>query len=207
MNATVRLPAGITATQSFSWVLREAIIDALTPSFAGFTIVRTDRVPVQVWQLPVLGVYLKPERMTPDGDWNAGDVRFVHDFQIGFSVIIADNDGDAAEQKLDAVWWAIMTAVWANVGLMNLVQGTTVDNTRMEGCTLGVRRFVYGAMGKNNETPVAELQYEITCRYRTGWPPAIADTLNLIVLTVVPAGVDSTQTQTIEVQYDFTTTG
>jgi len=207
MNATVRLPSGITATQSFSWVLREAIIDALSPLFPGFTIVRTNRVPIQRWQLPVLGVYLMPERMTPDGDWDAGAVRFVHDFQIGFSAIIADNDGDLAEKRLDAIWWTIMLGVWANAGLMSLVQSTTVDNTRMEGCTLGVRRFVYGAVGQNNETPVSELQYEVTCRYRTSWPPVITDTLNLIDVVIVPGGFDPAKTQTIEVRYDFTSTG
>jgi hypothetical protein len=208
MNAIVRLPAGITNTQSYSWVLRETFVATLAPLFPGYTILRNNQVPIQRAQLPILGVYLLPEKMTPDGDWNAGEVRFTHDFQIGFSIIIANNGPDVAEQKLDAAWWTLMGGLWPNVGLMNMINSTTADNTRIEGVMFGMRRFVYGAIGLNNETPVAELQYETTCRYRTGWPPlTITQPLNLIAVQVVPAGVDSTQTEIIEVQYDFASTG
>jgi hypothetical protein len=207
MNAIVRLPAGITDTQSYSWVLRETFLATLTPLFPGYTILRNNRVPIQRTQLPVLGVYLMPERMTHDGDWDAGDIRFTHDFALGFSVIIADNDSDAVEQKLDAAWWTIMNGLWPNVGLTNMQSSSAADNTRIEGSVSGTRRFVYGAIGLNNETPVAELQYETTCRYRTSWAPTITDDFNLMVVQVVPAGVDSSQTQIIQVQYDLASTG
>jgi hypothetical protein len=203
MNAIFRLPAGITTTQSYSWVLRETFLATVAPLFPGYTILRNPRVPIQAAQLPVFGVYLLPERMTPDGDWDAGEIRFTHNFTIGFSVIIADNNSDTIEQKLDAAWWTIMNGLWPNAKLMNLQQSTAADNTRIEGVMSGERRFVYGGR-LNNETPVAELQYEATCRYRTGWPPTISDAFNLMVVQVVPAGVDSTKTQIITTQYDLT---
>jgi hypothetical protein len=206
VNATVRLlPAGITNTQSYTWVLRETFLANLAPLFPGYTILRTNQVPIQKWQLPILGIYLLPEKMTPDGVWNAGDIRFIHDFQIGFSIIVANNNPDTAEQKLDAAWWTLMNGLWPIAGLMNMLQSTAADNTRIEGVTLGVRRFVYGAIGINQETPVAELQYEATCRYRTNWPPVITDTLDHIHVDVVPAGVDQTKTEIVEVEYDFAT--
>lgn len=177
------LPDGITNTQSYTWVLRETFIETLTPLFAGYTIRRTNQVPIQAAQLPILNVYLLPERMTPDGDWNAGPIKFIHDFQIGFSIIIKNNDPDAAEQTLDAAWWTLMKGLWTTATLTNMVTSGTADNTRFEGVMLGARRFVYGSAGLNNETPVAELQYEATCRYRSTWAPVITNDLLEIDLT------------------------
>ena len=66
MNAIVRLPSGITQTQSFTWVLREQILVALGPVFSGFMIRRTDYKAILPAQLPALGVYVTNERMTPE---------------------------------------------------------------------------------------------------------------------------------------------
>jgi hypothetical protein len=207
MNAIVRLPSGITQTQSFTWVLREQILVALGPVFSGFMIRRTDYKAILPAQLPALGVYVTNERMTPDGDPNAGEIRFIHDFQIGISVIIANNDPDIAEQKLDAAFWSMMHGLWSNAKLMAFLSSANPDNTSFEGITLGVRRIVYGNIGKNNETPVAELQYEINCKYRSTWPPFIPDYLEKIVVTVIPEGFDPTLTPVITVEYDFSQTG
>jgi|SRR6516162_2512093 len=207
MNALVRLPNGITETQSYSWVLREQFITVLAPYFTGYTILRNNQVPIQRTQLPVLGVYLLPEKMTPDGDLNASDIRFIHNFVVGFSVIIANNDPDIAEQKLDAAFWSIMNGLWRNASLTRFNSPANPDNTTFEGVALGVRRMVYGTIGMNNETPVAELQYEATCVLRTMWDPLITDDLKKIVVTVIPAGYDPTQTQPITVEYDFTSSG
>ena len=40
--------------------------------------------------------------------------------------------------------------------------------------TRGSRRHVFGTAGLNNETPLAELQYDVSIFYRTGWEPDIA---------------------------------
>ena len=200
-------PPGITQTQSYTWVMREVFIGILQPLFPGYTILRTNQVPIQRAQLPVLGVYLLDEKMTPDGDWNAGDIRFIHDVRYGFSIVIAQNDADAAEQTLDAAWWTVMGGIWANISAMKMFNNPNPDGTTIEGCMLGIRRLVYGAVGLNNETPTAELQYEATCRFRTDWPPTILDTLQTMVVTVVPGGFDPTQTETITVEYDFDATG
>jgi hypothetical protein len=198
-----RLPPGITQTQSYTWVLRETFVATLQPFFAGWTIRRTNQDTILQEHLPVLGVYILGERMTPDGDWDAGEVRFIHDFQIGFSIMIANNDTDLVEQKLDAYWWTLMNGLWRNVSLMNLINSQNADNTRTEGVILGNRRFVYGTVGKNNETPVGEIQYEATCKYRTEFGAIITDTLDKVVISVVPVGVAPTVTQVPIVVYAF----
>jgi hypothetical protein len=210
MNALVRLPAGITETQSYTWVLREQIIATLVPYFTGFTIFRNNQVPIQRAQLPVLGVYLLPERMTQEANnplGNEGMISFYHTFQIGISVIIANNDPDIAEQKLDAAFWSIMNGLWPSQTLMRMFHSPNPDGVAIEGVTSGIRRMVYGSAGLNNETPIAELQYEINCTYRSDWPPLITNTLNTIAVTVIEAGFDPTQTQTVLVQYQFSQTG
>src|SRR5262249_604382 len=149
------------------------MIAAVQPLFGGFRLVRNSQVPIQARDLPVLGIYLLPERMTPDGDFDVGTIRFVHQFGIGFSVGIANNDPDVAELKLDAAWWSLMNGLWRDAGLTNLIKSSSADNTRLEGITLGVRRFVYGTLGASQETPIAELQYEVTGQYRSDWAPII----------------------------------
>ena len=206
LNALV-LPPGITQTQSYTWVLRECFLAALEKQFAGFTIRRTDYKPILPAQLPVLAAYIVNERMTPDGDANAGDIRFIHYFQIGFSIIIANNDPDLAEQKLDAAWWIMMNALWRNDALTRMFGTGNPDSTAFEGVVVGERRMVYGNVGKTNETPVAELQYEINVTYRTPWDPVITDWLQKLVVTFVLDGLDPTVTEPVVVEYDFANSG
>jgi hypothetical protein len=60
--------------------------------------------------------------------------------------------------------------------------GGTPDNVRIEGVSRGTRRHVFGATGANNETPIAEMQYEATVKYEADYAPIITD--NLLTLSV-----------------------
>src|ERR1700743_1949306 len=97
----------ITDTQSFSLVIRDVFYDALRsdPFFASYTCRKNKMLAVQPQLLPYLGVYIIDETMLPDGDANAGHIRFSHTLRIGFSVMIANNDQVVAEQGIDAAWW------------------------------------------------------------------------------------------------------
>jgi hypothetical protein len=176
---------GITDTQSFALVIRDVFYDALSsdPFFAGYTCRKNKMLSVQPQLLPYLGVYILDETMLPDGDANAGHIRFSHTLRVGFSVMIANNDQVVAEQGVDAAWWKIMNRLWPDQDIMNLLNSSNPDNTRIEGVTRGVRRHVFGTAGLNNETPLAELQYDVSIFYRTGWPPIITDTLDEIDVT------------------------
>ena len=47
------------------------------PFFANYTKRKNKMLQVQPDLLPYLGVYLLDETMTPDGDANAGNIRFI----------------------------------------------------------------------------------------------------------------------------------
>ena len=91
----------ITDKQSYSEVLRDVFFARVVtlPFFAGFKARRCKMLQVQPEHIPYLGVYLIDEQMVPDGDANAGCIRFTHTLRIGFSVIIENNDPLAAELK------------------------------------------------------------------------------------------------------------
>ena len=211
---------GITDTQSYGLVIRDVFFDCLTqrtPFFASYTARKTPMLPVQTNLLPFLGVYILDETMTPDGDANAGAIAFSHTLRIGFSIVIANNDQVVAEQTIDAAFWAIMNRLWTDEYVMNLLdtynptdQSQNPDNVRIESITRGVRRHRFGNAGHNNETPVAELQYDVSCFFRTYWEPDITDTLDEID---VSTGVKTGDTQAemdarlqVKANYVFTST-
>ena len=217
MNIRTLPPDGITQTQSCTWVLREVFIATLQalPFFSTFNVKRSAYSPLQTKDVPLLGVYILDEAMTPDGDANAGEIRFVHTFRLGFQAIIKNNDPEASEQKLDMIYRAIMLGLWENPNITNRLDtavypgGTrTPDNVRFEAIVRGSRRHKFGAVGLNNETPVAELAYEATVQYREQYPPTIPDDLKLVSLqTAFPTVDDATSGAVEQVFYpvDFTT--
>jgi len=183
---------GITDTQSYSLVIRDVFYDTLAlrePYFANHFKRKTKMVPVQPDQVPYLGVYIIDEVMTPDGDGNAGEPAFIHTLRIGFSVMVAMSDQNAAELEIDAAFWRIMNRLWTDQYVMNLLDTTSPDgsmnpdNTRIESISRGVRRHVFGSSQLNNSTPLAELQYDVSCIYRTYWPPNVTDDLLEIDVT------------------------
>ena len=210
---------GITDTQSYGLVIRDILHDALAPDpfFANYTVRKTRMLRVQTELLPYLGVYIADETMVPDGDSNAGNVRFIHTTRIGFSVMIANNDPVIAELQVDAAFWRIMNRLWTDEYITNVLStydpatGTeTPDNTRFEGVERGQRRHVFGNAGLNNETPLAELQYDVTIKHRTTWSPIIPDDLEEIDITTgVKAGdtqaeMDQRQQVTRKYLFDIT---
>jgi hypothetical protein len=191
----------ITETQSQAFDIRNAFYGLITadPFFAGHTARKTKMLPLQPDLLPFLGVYLVDEVMGPDGDANAGCVRFTHTARIGFSVVEVNNDQDALEQTIDQAFLKIMSILWTDADLMNVLQKTLAANAQnpeavgIESISRGTRRFVFGSASFNNEMPLGELQYEVSCVYRTEWYPDITDTLDEIVITT---GVKAGDTQT-----------
>ncbi|HEY2678641.1 MAG TPA: hypothetical protein VGI65_16840 [Steroidobacteraceae bacterium] len=201
---------GITDTQSYSQVIRDSMFAVLVqlPFFAGFKARRSKQLPVLQPLLPYLGVYIIGEDMGPDGDINAGDIRFIHSLRIGFQVIIENNDPVASELNLDAAFWAIMYGLWADDYLTNMIASGMPDNTRIEGVERGTRKHVWGT-SSNGEMPIGELEYVATMRFRTEWfPTGFPDLLDIHV-EAVPLAADgtappSTEVQRIIAEYEFT---
>jgi hypothetical protein len=218
-SGAVAPPVTITATQSYSHVIRNVFFDVLAGDsfFAGYTCRKNKMLVVRPEYLPYLGVYIIDETMSTDGDGNAGEIRFIHALRIGFSVMVANNDQDALELQLDAAFWRIMNRLWPDEYIMNVIDtynphtGTgNPDNTRIESIERGLRRYAWGTASFNNETPLGELQYDITCRYRTYWSPGPFDDLDTIdVVTGIKPGDTQGEMdarQQLHVQYNFGTT-
>ena len=188
-STTTVSPRGVTATQSYSQVIRDALFAKTVqlPFFAGFYARRSKQLPVQSGnQIPYLGVYIVGEDMTPDGDANAGEIRFIHRLQVGWQVLIEHNDPVAAELKLDEAFWAIMTGLWPDPKLMNFINSDMPDDTRVESVEKGKRIHSWGPPGSPNEVPYGELQYVATLVYRANYPPVITDDLLRIHQETVP---------------------
>jgi hypothetical protein len=185
----------ITETQSFAVDIKDAMYNVVTanPYFLGYTFRKTKMKPVQVDLLPYLGVYIVDEVMVPDGDANAGCIRFNHTCRVGFSVILANNDSNALERGLDAAYLQIMGSLWTDIKLMNVLVNNNPEGVGIESITRGSRRHVFGNAGLNNETPIGELQYEVSCFTRSEWYPDITDLLDEIDVTT---GVKAGDTQT-----------
>jgi hypothetical protein len=194
----VQPPPTITEVQSYSWVIRDMFLDRLVQAqfFQGFTPRKNKALQIMTNQIPCIGVYFVNEDMTPDGDLNAGEIRFTHFLKLGFSAIVINNDPVACEAKLDQAFWAIMNTLWRDPYLTNLIDTRRYpggvgnpDNVRIEGVSRGTRRHVFGNAGLNNETPIGEMQYEATVKYSADYAPVITDDfLQLSVRTGVKPG-------------------
>jgi hypothetical protein len=105
------------------------------------------------------------------------------------------------------VYWRIMNRLWPDAKIMNVLLSSLPDNTELESVTRGARRHVFGTTGLNNETPMAEVQYDVSVFFRTGWPPIITDDLEeIVVRTGIKIGDtqdEMDQRQQITVKYMF----
>jgi hypothetical protein len=214
-----QLPDGITNTQSYTWVLREIFADLAMslPFFQGFNLRKNKRRPIVVADLPILGFYLIDETMTGDGEPNEGEIRFLHTFRLALSVLIRNNDEDDSEQKLDAAFWALMNGLWRNEYVMSRLDTGNPhiggvgnpDNTRFEAIVRGTRKHVFGAIGLNQETATAELQYDVSVTYRAEFGAIVNDDWNTLDVKAFPGNdvTDPNSVPLVEWAWDFTTGG
>lgn len=158
-------------------------------------------------QVPYVGCYHIRETLGPDGNANHAEPRFVHSLQLGFSVCITCIDDNAADQNLDSAHWTIMNlltnprwAVFPAAGNWN--KGEPI---RIECVERGSVEKKFGNRMINNETPVAELQMELTIIHRTDFPPWPLDDLQRVHVTVAyPWPYDpSAEAPPFTVEYDL----
>jgi hypothetical protein len=198
-----------TTVFSYSLVIRDMLLEKLkvAPFFTGFTFRKSRQLPAQINQLPSLGVYIVGEDMESDGDPNHGDIDFLNHLKLGFSVVIVNNDPELCEEAIDKAYWAICNTLWRDPYLMSMIDTRAYpggvgnpDNTRIEGIEKATRRHVFGTTGTNNETPIGELRYEATLRYRSDFTPIITDDLLMIHVDTAPLDDDGTTDPADEVQ-------
>jgi hypothetical protein len=172
---------------SFSYIVRDGILERLKtfPTFSSVKKWSRNRMkgPIQGGEIPYFGVYFTEETMTPDGDPNAGAPKFTHHLKLTFQVVIQCNDNDVAEQNLDTAHWAIMNYLHRQ-DWFRFPMPTPITHVDIEGIERGFRKHQFGNAGLNNETPVAELQMDLTLKFRTYFEPYVPDDFNRMHVTV-----------------------
>ena len=120
----------------------------------------TRALPIVPADLPILGCYLGEETMIPDGDLNAGALKFITTVRLGWSIMVAESDKEKAEHQLEGAYVALIYGVFCNPGLTSMLDTTdyatgasTVYNARFEGVQRQSARTVWGAFLLDNETP------------------------------------------------------
>ena len=200
----------IEESQTFALDIRDAMYNILQADkfFYPYKFAKTRMLPVQVNDIPYLGVYIADEIMVPDGDPNAGCIRFNHSARIGFSIIHAGSDPVMLERGIDAAYLRLMSDLWTDQYLNNVLVNHNPEGMGIESVVRGTRRHIFGNTGANNETPFGELQYEVTCFTRSEWFPDITDTLDEIDITTgikfsdTQAERDQRQQVTIKMMFD-----
>jgi len=196
-----------------SFVIRYGILERLKliPTFKSvkrWSLTPAFRVQAKIEdsQIPYVGCYHIEELMGPDGDANHAEPRFTHTLKIGFSIWIAAIDENVADQNLDSSFWTIMNlltnpkwSVFPAAGNWNL--GRPI---RIESVTRGLHRKRFGNRMINNETPIAEMDLELTVVHRSDFPPWPLDDLNRVHVTVAyPWPYDPNLYEPFTVEYDL----
>ena len=184
---------GLSDTQSYAFILHNAIFDRLSTSsfFQGFTVKRiSEALPIEAgYQIPFLGVYEGEETLGPEGQGNAGEIRFTHTVNVGIQVVVKDNDPITCLTTLDQAYWFIMNRLWRDDTFTNRLWTTLPDNTRFEAVQRIRKRKKWGATGARNETPVGILQLDIAILIKTDfYPTEFPDLERITVTTSYPEG-------------------
>lgn len=171
---------------SYSYIIRDGILRRIKvlPTFQTIKRFATTKMSrIQPDQLPFFGCYIIDEQRRPDGDWDAGAPHFIVDLKLGFSVMVESSDDQVAEDNLDAAYWTLMNLLtyqwWFRFPMPK--PWPPVD---IEGITRGQRIHRFGNASNTNETPVAELQFDLTYRFRDFFNPVVMDDLKRIHVTV-----------------------
>lgn len=186
--------------QSYPLLVRDGILTRIQALsfFSAFNFSTNKSLQIQPATIPFCGIYLLQEMMAVDGDANAGEPRFRTLARIGISIIIQNNDATAAEHKLDMALQNVTSGLFSDPTFYNN------DRFKIQGFTGGSRMHAFGSIGLDNETPIAELRFELTCDLGViYYPPIIPDDLETIhVKTAYPSISKKDTSQQIEAEYD-----
>ena len=189
---------------SYAMIVRDAMLARVKamPFFATFRFSTNKSLPIQPEQVPFFGIYFINEDLTPDGDANAGEPSFRSSALYGVSIIVQNNDAEAAENKLDEAWVLLLDKLFRDPTLyLN-------KNALIQAYVRGNRTHQYGAVGADNAIPIAECRFTLTCDLGTvDFPPLVPDVLETVhVETRYPNyDVDPAEVQQVIAEYDLPT--
>jgi hypothetical protein len=190
----------MTAT-SYAMIVRDEMMARLKtmPFFATFKFGTNKAEQIQPELIPFLGVYFISEDLSPEGDANDGEPRFHSSATYGFSVVIQNNDGAAAELKLDEAYMLVMDRLFRDPTLyLN-------PKAQIQAYVRGNRTHQFGAAGADNAIPVAESRFTLICDLGVIDFPPIVDNVfaKMHFETRYPLGEDTTQIQQVVAEWDL----
>jgi hypothetical protein len=150
-------------------LIRDAIFDRLPALALNFNKIRKAQIPqIQPDDLPMAAVFIAGENLTPDGDDNAGEPRFVSETTIAVSVIRGFDDPRTLSGEIDQDVDRIESGLLQDPTFVKFGPGAM-----FEGVSRMNRRRLYPQGGKDGETYFAELRLEMTFVTRVDYPPII----------------------------------
>jgi hypothetical protein len=171
---------------------------AAMPFFSTFHFSTNKALQIQPENIPFAGIYFIEKTDLPDGDANVAEVRFRETVRYGISVIVQNNDAEAAENKLDEAMAAINT-LFKDPKFYNWEGLWKNGEVAIQAFLRGSETHQFGSVGAENEMPIAELRYDLTCDLGViYYEPDVPDDLQSIhVKTQFPSGatqaeIDST---------------
>jgi hypothetical protein len=203
---------------SYSQAIRNRLMATAMdlPFFANFMPRLTRALPINPDDLPILACYKGEETMLPDGELSADGLKFIVTVRLGWSIMIAESDKEAAERQLDGAYVALIYGLWCNPYITSMFDTTDPDtgvrteyNARIEGVPRQLARIQWGAPFLDNTSPFDELQFDMTLQYRRAFSPTLIHDLEEIQITTAhPAGrtpEQIAQIQQVRQQLLFTT--
>jgi len=186
---------------SYAMLVRDAMLSRVKtmPFFTTFKFSTNESEPIQPEQMPFFGIYFINEDLTPDGDANHGEPRFRSSALYGVSIIVQNNDAEAAENKLDEAWVLLLDKLFRDPSLyLN-------QNAMIQAYVRGTRTHQFGSVGADNSIPIAECRFTLTCDLGViDFPPYIPDDLERVhIETRYPAGSDPAEVQQTTAVYDL----
>jgi hypothetical protein len=147
--------------------------------------VRSTARPSQAEHIPFVGVYFMEEHLTPLGDLEAGEPRFIAHTKLGFSYIIANNDPDVAADILDAAHWSLMKMF--HYPEWHLFPFPHPDDPNRKMKVDGISAIEHDrVLDKLAETPIAEMRMEITYKHSFDFEPVPLDRFELFHMETWP---------------------
>src|SRR5580765_4652659 len=190
---------------SYAMIVRDEILARAKtmPFFATFKFGTNKAEQVQPEHIPFLGVYFINEDLSPEGDANAGEPRFHSSVLYGVSIIVQNNDGAAAENKLDEAWVLLADRLFRDPSLyLN-------PEAQIQSYVRGTRTHQFGSIGSDNAIPIAESRFTLTCDLGViDFPPNIPDVLQKVHVEKRYPTIDTDpqEVQQVIADYDLPTT-
>jgi hypothetical protein len=189
---------------SYAMIVRDEILARAKtmPFFTTFKFGTNKAEQVQPEKIPFCGVYFISEDLTPDGDADVGEPRFRSSVLYGVSIVVQNNDAEAAENKLDEAWVLFADRIFRDPSLyLN-------PAAQIQSYSRGNRTHQFGSVGADNSIPVAECRFTLTCDLGTiDFPPIVPDVLDKVhVETRYPTiDTDPAEVQQVIAEYDLAT--